>query len=84
MRLKAVIIGPTTYKTFRKEFLVLILGQPPRQREEHTSHANRTRKDSCESSASATALLSQSGPSYRCCTAVAEPLPRPALHGPGQ
>ena len=23
---------PTTYKTFRKELLVLILGQPPRER----------------------------------------------------
>ena len=30
MRLKTAVIGPTTYKTFRKELLVLILGQPPR------------------------------------------------------
>jgi hypothetical protein len=30
MRLKTTVIGPTTYKTFRKELLVLILGQPPR------------------------------------------------------
>jgi hypothetical protein len=29
MRLKTAVIGPTTYKTFRKELLVLILGQPP-------------------------------------------------------
>jgi hypothetical protein len=29
MRLKTTVIGPTTYKTFRKELLVLILGQPP-------------------------------------------------------
>jgi hypothetical protein len=32
MRLKTAVIGPTTYKTFRKELLVLILGQPPRDR----------------------------------------------------
>ena len=29
MRLKTAVIGPTTYKTFRKELLLLILGQPP-------------------------------------------------------
>jgi hypothetical protein len=29
MRLKTAVIGPTTYKTFRKELLVLILGQAP-------------------------------------------------------
>lgn len=30
MRSKTAVIGPTTYKTFRKELLLLILGQPPR------------------------------------------------------
>jgi hypothetical protein len=29
MRLETAVIGPTTSKTFRKELLVLILGQPP-------------------------------------------------------
>jgi hypothetical protein len=36
MRLKTTVIGPTTYKTFRKELLVLILGQPPREPERLT------------------------------------------------
>jgi len=32
MRLETAVIGPTTSKTFRKELLVLILGQPPRRK----------------------------------------------------
>jgi hypothetical protein len=43
MRLKTTVIGPTTSKTFRKELLVLILGQPPSTGSGHVTSGTASR-----------------------------------------